>query len=1168
MSLAIQRQIHVTILLLYVYRYHIGKAASATVGVSITSTSTSSSSTTTMSSTHELKALERKQSLPTLHVVSGAVLPSNLFLTFLVHRLVIPHPSFCVKVTEPGADKTSIELRDMLKGISGGGVDDAATYLLAALASRPGDGRRRTLEELISALRVSCKLDTTSRLNAAAKAAKTIQQLITPPADWAARETFFVPSRDLLQALAQLNTHEVLDAAICAVSMDHPQALEATVKMFEPLETIIRKGIPLVKIAKGLTDVPAAELTITDKVENQSQSTENGLGITEGKESVSAATDTLAVLDGTAVVTTESVASSADAAATSVVLSCVPGVPVPGSPLRERGDTMDSQGSIDSSSAMRGAGGEIEHPLDPHHLADQADQDLTNGNSSDEHESDVDEDEDEDEEDDDDDDEEDEESDSDVDEDGDDDDDREIHGEGGMRASFGFIDRDGGSGMSPSGHVRDHGDDDDEDEDDDNDDENDEHLRDDDMGNPDEDEEEDEDADGDEVLNIDDDDDDEEGMEAMFEMAEDGDEEGDELLDFQGEEDEFRDLEEDDDAAMGDAEAMVGSRAPDMEDAEGDEEGDAEGAEELEEEDYGDAENGFPSAAVNRHVSGGSIGRPPANLGAHLIRLQQQFQSNVARSGTHVMGIAGLRALSGQGGFGADLIENDDGGLQMRLGFDGPPVRIEVLNLLGGGREGRVRPRNHHSSGADGNEMRTFFSEMMPGAMSSNQIRASTGTGAYPYYRSGGRPATVNIPVSGIGASLPFPVTHPLLKVSDPGQARQLQNAGAGRSSSSNSSGGIFGAIFTAIRDRSNQTFDDVRQARLNVSTRRRALGPLVSDRRWGTDIGEVEIVGSRMTALMATAEASLEDHVEAAKEKLSEKAKHDNFLYRIRNGTSATATDSEQGMDVIYEDMPVGSGDDGDDEDDDADEDEDLDAFEMTGAEPGPNRRGGADEEESKEEGELEETKEGDNNDEEEKDDDDEDDKEEEEEEEDADEEGGMPASELSATVAPATSSSAMSELSSADTVEMAGTGEVEDKSAFTNIEPSAALNTQPVPEGAAVEVYIPPAAATETDSHDPAVSTEVTAIMQSIPAVPVPPPAPAVRTGTFPGVSDEVWAALPFEMQTELLVSVGMQAEADALLDAEITATGSLTPQALGSALVSRIVHDIDYNSSSSLH
>jgi hypothetical protein len=1133
-----------------------------------------------MSSTHELKALEKKQSLPTLHVVSGAVLPSNLFLTFLVHRLVIPHPSFCIKVTDPGADKTSIELRDMLKGISGGGVDDAATYLLAALASRPGDGRRRTLEELISALRVSCKLDTTSRLNAAAKAAKTIQQLITPPTDWAARETFFVPSRDLLQALAQLNTHEVLDAAICAVSMDHPQALEATVKMFEPLETIIRKGIPLVKIAKGLTDVPAAKLAITDKVESQSQSTENGLSISEDKESVSAATTTLAISDGTAVVTAESTASSADAAAISVVSSCLPGVPVPGSPLRERGDTMDSQGSIDSSSAMRGAGGEIEHPLDPHHLADQADQDLTNGNSSDEHESDVDEDEDEDEEDDDDDDEEDEESDSDVDEDGDDDDDREIHGEGGMRASFGFIDRDGGSGMSPSGHVRDHGDDDDdEDEDDDNDDENDEHLRDEDMGDPDEDEDEDEDADEDEVLNIDDDD--EEGMEAMFEMAEDGDEEGDELLDFQGEEDEFRDLEEDDDAAMGDAEAMVGSRAPDMEDAEGDEEGDAEGAEELEEEDYGDAENGFPSAAVNRHVSGGSIGRPPANLGAHLIRLQQQFQSGAARSGTHVMGIAGLRALSGQGGFGADLIENDDGGLQMRLGFDGPPVRIEVLNLLGGGREGRVRPRNHHSSGADGNEMRTFFSEMMPGAISSGQIRASTGTGtgAYPYYRSGGRPATVNTPVSGIGASLPFPVTHPLLKVSDPGQARQLQNAGVGRSSSSNSSGGIFGAIFTAIRDRSNQTFDDVRQARLNVSTRRRALGPLVSDRRWGTDIGEVEIVGSRMTALMATAEASLEDHVEAAKEKLSEKAKHDNFLYRMRNGTSATATDSEQGMDVIYEEMPVGSGDDGDDEDDDADEDEDLDAFEMTGAEPVPNRRGGADEEESKEEGELEETKEGDNDDdddddeeeEEEKDEDDEDDKEEEDEdEEDANEESGMPALELSATAAASSSSSAVSEILSADTVEMTGTGEAEDKSASTAPETSVALNTQPVPEGAAVEDSIPPAAATELAIHHPAASTEETAIIQAIPAVPVPvpPPAPAVRTGTFPGVSDEVWAALPFEMQTELLVSVGMQAEADALLDAEITATGALTPYTPDSSQLLRIIHDIDYDSSSTSH
>jgi hypothetical protein len=53
----------------------------------------------------------------------------------------------------------------------------------------------------------------------------------------------------------------------------------------------------------------------------------------------------------------------------------------------------------------------------------------------------------------------------------------------------------------------------------------------------------------------------------------------------------------------------------------------------------------------------------------------------------------GMVGYMGRGGMsGADLIENDDGALQMRLaGSDGPPMRIEVLNMLGGQRDGARR---------------------------------------------------------------------------------------------------------------------------------------------------------------------------------------------------------------------------------------------------------------------------------------------------------------------------------------------------------------------------------------------------------------------------------------------------------------------------------------------
>ena len=661
--------------------------------------------------THALKALEKTLCLPTRHIVTGQALPSNLFLTFLVHRLVIPSASYPLEASDAITDAVpnAKALREMIKSISGLCVDDAATYLLAALASRPGDGRRRTLEELISALRATCKLDNTQQLNAVTKAARTVQLLIVPPLDWASRDTFFVPSRDLLQAFAQLNAHKVLDAAICAVSVEHPLALEAVVKMSEPLETIMRKGIPLVKSSKGLTDAPAVALSeglLEGHIQGKSGDINSALHITESKPPSSLDTPKTALRKARENILTS--AASSDAASAGTSNGSRDGL-LPGTSLRERGDTIDSQSSHDSSSAQRGvgAGVELEHLTeDPHHLMITADQHMTHGNSSDEPDSDEDGDDDEDDEDEDDEEEVDDEdlveSDEEDEDDDEDNDERDgIHFEGGInqgggRASFNF----NMDGVSVSAHLsptgRHHGDDDDDEEDEDDEGEED-HERDDIMGEEDEDGEED----------MHNDDDDEEGMDAMFEMAEDEDEDedGDEILDVTGEDDEFHDLEEDDEGTVEDAEAMAGVRgAADMEDPEGDEEGDGdvEGAEELEEEDFTDAEGHFPSAP----------GRP-ANLGAHLMRLQQQYNlqgsvrsglhqqllSGSSRTGAHIMGM-GIRSLSGQSGFNADLIENEEGGLQMRIG-EGLPMRIEVLNLLGN-REGRSRVR---SSGDDRAEM-------------------------------------------------------------------------------------------------------------------------------------------------------------------------------------------------------------------------------------------------------------------------------------------------------------------------------------------------------------------------------------------------------------------------------------------------------------------------------
>jgi hypothetical protein len=114
---------------------------------------------------------------------------------------------------------------------------------------------------------------------------------------------------------------------------------------------------------------------------------------------------------------------------------------------------------------------------------------------------------------------------------------------------------------------------------------------------------------------------------------------------------------------------------------------------------------------------------------------------------------------------------------------------------------------------------------------------------------------------------------HPLLSASDGRRGRLGHGSGRGTSI-----GDIFGSFISSIYNGGSSSGttnsiwgdyndDTSRQNRTVFSSRRKGLGPLVSDRRWGTDVGEIEPVGSRLPILGTAVESVLQDIIEDEKD-------------------------------------------------------------------------------------------------------------------------------------------------------------------------------------------------------------------------------------------------------------------------------------------------------------
>ena len=103
------------------------------------------------------------------------------------------------------------------------------------------------------------------------------------------------------------------------------------------------------------------------------------------------------------------------------------------------------------------------------------------------------------------------------------------------------------------------------------------------------------------------------------------------------------------------------------------------------------------------------------------------------------------------------------------------------------------------------------------------------------------------------GVASARPSLHPLLNPS------QVRNVNA--STRSGQSGSFIGATGESVRDIFDFSSRSIHRGAnvANTSERRRALGPIASDRRWGTDICTSEVPGVRLQALVASIERSLQ---------------------------------------------------------------------------------------------------------------------------------------------------------------------------------------------------------------------------------------------------------------------------------------------------------------------
>lgn len=149
------------------------------------------------------------------------------FLGFVIHE-------FLMGSFEPTVSSNSSKIQRII----GETIQDSSCYLLAAIMSRPGEGRMGLITMIG---RIFESFESATDFTALPKLTELIVMLLNPPTKWAQRELFILPARDISTALISCDIHLKLIKLFGAIKLSDVAREKALSALSCPIEVLLKK---------------------------------------------------------------------------------------------------------------------------------------------------------------------------------------------------------------------------------------------------------------------------------------------------------------------------------------------------------------------------------------------------------------------------------------------------------------------------------------------------------------------------------------------------------------------------------------------------------------------------------------------------------------------------------------------------------------------------------------------------------------------------------------------------------------------------------------------------------------------------------------------------------------------------------------------------------------